>query len=73
MCGAAVEGSRFPLDDERVDGLRQEDRQRATRDKIGVAGYSRGFIVTVVVVIHRIILLVLFLRVILLLRICNKG
>lgn len=66
--GATVQRRRFPFDDKRVDGLRQENRQGTASDEIGIARYSRGLVVAVIIIFDRITLLVIFLRVILLLR-----
>lgn len=61
VCGAAVQRRRFSLDDERVDGLGQENRQGPTSDEIGVAGYGRGLVVAVIVILDGIALLLVIL------------
>lgn len=66
--GATVQRRRFPFDDKRVDGFRQENRQGAASDEIAIARYSRGLVVAVIIILDRITLLVIFLRVILFLR-----
>jgi len=68
MCSAAMQRRRFPLDDERVNGLCQKNRQGTTSDKIGIAGYSRGLVVTVIVVLDGVTLLVILLGVVLFFR-----
>lgn len=69
MSRAAMKGRRFPLHHERVNRLGQEDRQRATGDKIDIAGYRRALVVTVVIIVHGIIILIILLRVLFLLRV----
>ena len=69
MSRAAMKGCRFPLHHECVNRLGQEDRQRATGDKIDIAGYCRALVVTVVIIVHGIIILIILLRVLFLLRV----
>lgn len=66
--GTTMQRRRFSFDDKRVDGLRQENRQGTASDEIGIARYSRGLVVTVIIIFDRITLLVIFLCVILFLR-----